>query len=219
MPLEDRQAIVEGLARVLTFLGPQHVLDSALSMQQPHLARTQSIISHGSSTAAQGGAAAKQLLQQLADELQLMAVLIKGMEFPGQPPTGFAHPALKLLEAAWPVLSAVADAPVCRQDRPVLEAVCEVYKRALQSARGSAKPLLTMLLTAVGELFTETQQAACLDVLSTIAEVFGEVKNAPELAAAQKQAFEGTLCALCAGRQAAGCGWSFKLPWHVLGAS
>jgi hypothetical protein len=64
-------------------------------------------------------------------------------------------------------------------------------QRALQAARGSAKPLLTTLLTAVGELFTSTQQAACLDVLSTIAEVFGEVKNAPELAAAQKQAFEG----------------------------
>ncbi|WIA10180.1 hypothetical protein OEZ85_010384 [Tetradesmus obliquus] len=198
MPLEDRQAIVEGLARVVTFLGPQDVNDSALNIQQPHLARTQSIISHGSSTAAQGGAAAKQLLQHLADELQLMAVLIKGMEFPGQPPPAFVHPAMKLLEAAWPVLSAVADAPVCRQDRPVLEAVCEVHKRALQAARGSAKPLLPTLLTAVGELFTATQQPACLDVLSTISEVFGEVKNAPELAAAQKQSFEGAVAAASA---------------------
>ncbi|WIA30246.1 hypothetical protein OEZ86_000336 [Tetradesmus obliquus] len=198
MPLEDRQAIVEGLARVVTFLGPQDVNDSALNIQQPHLARTQSIISHGSSTAAQGGAAAKQLLQHLADELQLMAVLIRGMEFPGQPPPAFVHPAMKLLEAAWPVLSAVADAPVCRQDRPVLEAVCEVHKRALQAARGSAKPLLPTLLTAVGELFTATQQPACLDVLSTIAEVFGEVKNAPELAAAQKQSFEGAVAAASA---------------------
>jgi hypothetical protein len=128
MPLEDRQAIVEGLARVVTFLGPQDVTDAALNIQQPHLARTQSIISHGSSTAAQGGVAAKQLLQHLADELQLMAVLIKGMEFPGQPPSGIVHPAMKLLEAAWPVLSAVADAPVCRQDKTVLEAVCEVHR-------------------------------------------------------------------------------------------
>jgi hypothetical protein len=72
---------------------------------------------------------------------------------------------------------------------------CHDLQRALQAARGAAKPLLTTLLTAVGELFTATQQAACLDVLSTIAEVFGEVKNAPELAAAQKQAFEGGLLA------------------------
>jgi hypothetical protein len=134
MPLEDRQAIIEGLARIVTFLGPQDVTDAALNIQQPHLARTQSIISHGSSTAAQGGAAAKQLLQHLADEQQLMAVLIKGMEFPGQPPSGFVHPAMKLLEAAWPVLSAVADAPVCRQDRTVLEAVCEVHKVRLVAA-------------------------------------------------------------------------------------
>lgn len=68
-------------------------------------------------------------------------------------------------------------------------------QRALQAARGSAKPLLPTLLTAVGELFTATQQPACLDVLSTISEVFGEVKNAPELAAAQKQSFEGGFAA------------------------
>lgn len=128
MPLEDRQAVVEGLARIVTFLSPQDVTDSALNIQQPHLTRTQAIITHGSSTAAQGGAAAKQLLLHLAEELQLMAVLIKGMEFSGQPPAGFVHPAMKLLEAAWPVLSAVADAPVCRQDKVVIEAVCEVHK-------------------------------------------------------------------------------------------
>lgn len=132
MPLEDRQAVVEGLARVVTLLPPQDVVDSALNLQQPHLARTQSIITQGSSTAARGGAAAKQLLQHLADELQLMAILIKGMEFPGQPAAGFVHPAMKLLEAAWPVLSTVADAPVCRGDKVVIEAVCEVHKVGAQ---------------------------------------------------------------------------------------
>jgi hypothetical protein len=61
----------------------------------------------------------------------------------------------------------------------------------VQTSRGGAKPLLVTLLKAVGDLFVATQQAACLDMLATITEVFGEVKSAPELAAAQQQALEG----------------------------
>lgn len=57
-----------------------------------------------------------------------MAVLIKGMEVPGPPLPGVMHPAMKLLEAAWPALTAVAEAPVCQQDADVVDALCEVYK-------------------------------------------------------------------------------------------
>jgi hypothetical protein len=128
LQLEDRQAVLEGLVRIVTYLGPQDALDCAISLQQPLLARTQAILTNGSSTAAQGGPAAKQLLQHLAQELQLMAVLIKGMEMPGPPTPGAVHPAMKLLEAAWPALTAVAEAPVCQRDADVVQALCEVYK-------------------------------------------------------------------------------------------
>jgi len=64
-------------------------------------------------------------------------------------------------------------------------------QRAVQTARGAAKPLLTTLLQAVGDLFAASHQAACLGVLGTITEVFGEVRNAPDIAAAQQQALEG----------------------------
>lgn len=128
LQLEDRQAVLEGLVRIVTYLGPQEALDCAISLQQPLLARTQAILTNGSSTAAQGGPAAKQLLQHLAQELQLMAVLIKGMEMPGPPAAVAVQPAMKLLEAAWPALTAVAEAPVCHRDADVVQALCEVYK-------------------------------------------------------------------------------------------
>lgn len=64
-------------------------------------------------------------------------------------------------------------------------------QRAIQTARGAAKPLLITLLKGIDSLFTATQQAACLEVLATLAEVFGEVKNAPDIAEAQRKAFEG----------------------------
>jgi len=78
---------------------------------------------------------------------------------------------------------------------------CALLQRSVQTARGSAKPLLATLLKAVGDLFVSTQQAACLDMLATITEVFGEVKGAPEVAAAQQQALEGASCTLCANQQ------------------
>lgn len=324
MPLEDRQCVLEGLMRVVTLLAPPEALECALGLQAPLMARIQAILTHGSSMAAQGGPAAKQLLKHLAQELQLMAVLVKGMEVPGAPPVGGAmHPAMRLLEVAWPALTAVGDAPVCQQDAAVVQALCEVHKvsmvwgwgaakphacglyrlchvssscghacaglsgqglhyltcgqhlwllrgqfvmleqgaaclharrpghkglpplvlgwvngvfmsapaaatcqetdyrgwlsaqartcvakliglvaaacvcgatvvqRAVQTARGGAKPLLATLLKAVGDLFVATQQAAPLELLATITEVFGEVKGAPEVAAAQQQALEG----------------------------
>lgn len=73
--------------------------------------------------------------------------------------------------------------------------VCYV-QRAVQTARSAAKPLLVTLLRGVGRLFTATQQAACLEVLATLAEVFGEVKNASDIAEAQREAFEGSPAAL-----------------------
>jgi len=157
MPLEDRQAVVEGLTRVITVMGDADAMESALSLQQPHLARAQAILTHGSSTAAQGGAAAKQLLKHLADELQLMAVLMKGMEFPAQAAAGSGHPAIKLLEAAWPVVTAVSEAPVCQQDPLVVQAVCEVYKVNNVSANNVLQQLAAGLFSAF--------QARCWQIL------------------------------------------------------
>jgi hypothetical protein len=132
MPLDDRQAVLEGLVRIVTLLPRSEAQECALGLQQPLLARTQAILTHGSSLAAQGGPAAKQLLQHLAQELQLMAVLVRGMEFPGPPVAaaapGSMHPAMKLLEAAWPALTAMGEARVCQQDAAVVQALCEIYK-------------------------------------------------------------------------------------------
>lgn len=68
-------------------------------------------------------------------------------------------------------------------------------QRAIQSARGAAKPLLPTLLSSVLDIFTAHHQPACLDTLSTIIETFGEVKSDPELAATQQQALNSATAA------------------------
>lgn len=132
MPLHDRTAVVEGLARIAAMLPPAELQEAALALQAPHLARARA-----AAAACAAGAASKALLQQLAQELQLLAVLLRSTEAQGPPgpPPGMPappHPALVLLEAAWPVLSAVCEAPACRADEGIVDAVCEVYKVCLR---------------------------------------------------------------------------------------
>ena len=44
-------------------------------------------------------------------------------------------PSPQVLEGAWPILSGVAQAPVCQSNPLVVEALCEVYQRSLLSAK------------------------------------------------------------------------------------
>ena len=79
------------------------------------------------------------LSKDLALELRLLAVVIRGMDAPGVGgPGAGVHPALKLLEAVWPVIQAVGEVHVCRQQQVVVEAVCEVYTVSLGALEGAA---------------------------------------------------------------------------------
>jgi hypothetical protein len=156
MPYEARCAVYEGLARLASSLSIPEAAAAAGRLLQPLLARCQALLGfitadgssngHGPtpSGAAQAAAAArstaqhgspgqmmaqqqlKQALLDLSDELRLVAVLIKGMEFANQIPPGVQHPALQLLEAAWPLLQAAAAAGPCRE-LVVVEALCDVF--------------------------------------------------------------------------------------------
>jgi len=74
----------------------------------------------------------------------------------------------------------------------VVAAVCEVYQRALVSTRTSGHVLLPPLLSASAALFSASHHPGCCDVLGTVAEIFGEVKNA-EVAAMQAGVLAGMI--------------------------
>ena len=62
-------------------------------------------------------------------------------------------PLPQVLEAAWPILSGVAQAPVCQAAPLVVEALCEVYQRSMMAAKLAARPLLPTLITSVMTLY------------------------------------------------------------------
>jgi hypothetical protein len=63
------------------------------------------------------------------------------------------HPAMKVLEFAWPILSGVAQSELCQRDPGVVDALCEVFQRSLVSAKLAARSLLPTLIGSVLVIF------------------------------------------------------------------
>ncbi|KAI8465208.1 MAG: armadillo-type protein [Monoraphidium minutum] len=237
VPFEDRCAVVEGLSQVAAALPPPDAGPAAARLAAPHAARAAAVLAHGGGAAAAGGAAAgQQLVDILSEEIRLIAAIVRKLEIappPGRGPGGplaaaaaaaaaaagggqqqpeaaaAQHPSLAVLEACWPLLGAVAESQLCRQQPAVVDAVCEVFNRALQTARGAAKPLLPTLLKSALDIFASTHHPACLLTLAAVAEAFGELRGDPSAAAAQRAALEGGVgaaAAALAARGAAGQG-------------
>ncbi|KAJ9510245.1 hypothetical protein QJQ45_015726, partial [Haematococcus lacustris] len=186
---EQRAAVVEGLARLVACLPPQDMAQAGLVLVQPLVARAQAL-------GDQGTTSHPAALELLAEELSLLAAALRFLDMPGPALPGTAHPALRVLESAWPMLSAVAQHPVCQRQAQVVAALCEVYQRALLSCKSSAKGLLPTLIASVGQLFQPCCHPACCDVLGCVVEVFGEMQSAPELAQLQGQALQGVVAAV-----------------------
>lgn len=76
-----------------------------------------------------------------AGDLLLLAASIRFLEFSG-PPAGTdgsrppeAHPALHVMQQAYPVLAALLEAPGWRSRAEVVDAACEAYRRTLLSVK------------------------------------------------------------------------------------
>jgi len=228
---EDRAAVFEGLARVAAALPcPRAVGDAGLRLLRPHLARAEAVVAAAgslggapSSASSSSSVARRACESALADEVRLIGALMRAMDLPPsqlasslqqQPPV--QHPALRLLEGAWPLLSAAARSPLAAAGPggggalgggggELVSAAMAVFDSALQAARHRARPLLPSLLRTSREVFAATAHPAALRTLAVLIETFGEARGgegAGELAAAQRAALQGALAT-----SAAAVGW------------
>lgn len=199
--------------------------DPPLATQRPILERAQqAAASAGPSSAAAAAAAAAPppaAAYALASELRLLASAVRFLEGSADCPSGpdghTRTPAMALLEHSWGVVGAVGDHPAWRASRPVVAALCELYKRALLSAKAASAPLLPPMLASLGAAFEAHQHPECLDALATAVEVFSGTGGAlppgtsgvldPQAAAALAAALERAVAAThvrLAAAQAAG---------------
>jgi hypothetical protein len=215
LSFDDRAAVSEGLARVAAALpSPEMVGDAALRLLRPHLARAEALV------AAAGASAGHQQQQHeaacvasLADEVRLIGALMRAMDLP---PSSFQqpqsqkqqqHPALRLLEGAWPLLLASARSPLASGGEngsaggggggDLVAAAMAVFDSALQAARHRARPLLPALLSTSCDVFAATAHPAALRTLTVLLETFGAARgggdDAAALATAQRAALERAL--------------------------
>ena len=68
-----------------------------------------------------------------------------------------------MLEAAWPILSSVSQAPVCQANPQVVEALCEVYQRSIMVAKQAARALLPTLIISVMNIFRVSEGSLVID--------------------------------------------------------
>ncbi|EFJ42166.1 hypothetical protein VOLCADRAFT_107418 [Volvox carteri f. nagariensis] len=149
--LDERCAVVEGLSRLASSLPSDAAAAAGCGLMAPCAARAQAVVA---AAAAAGGPLSPTTLAALAAELGLMTAVVRYLEPPGPPPRAHVgglpvpgtsgpvaaaagaaggpldHPALRALQVAWPVLSAVAGEPQCQTDPGVVEALAELYKIA-----------------------------------------------------------------------------------------
>ncbi len=88
-----------------------------------------------------GGHVSDEAAAAAASDLQLLAASIRFLEFSSAPAVdgrghpAEAHPALHIMQQAYPVLAALLEAPAWRAQADVVDAACEVYRRTLLSVK------------------------------------------------------------------------------------
>ncbi|KAK9804313.1 hypothetical protein WJX72_006272 [[Myrmecia] bisecta] len=202
---EDRQAVVEGLARIIAVLPQGEACQAGLLLTAPFVQRAQHLVASTS-----GSPITQDLGTAMAGELLLLAAAVRFMEFAGDNgklgPQG--HPALRLLEAAYPTLSAVAESPAWQGNVEVINALCEVYQRALLCMKSEAQPMLASLVAALMTAFEAHGHPACLATVAVVAEFFGESGDVSPLLSGALS----TSCRAAFGRlQASGMGSQLDL--------
>lgn len=119
MDSEDRQAVVEGLAKIVAAVQPAAAVSAALQLLTPVMQRIQSVAEAISSS----GAISTMMVDMMAAELHLVAtVLMQLQSGPNEDLQSGPHPAIQVLEAAWPTLVQLAHSPLCQQHAQVRNA-------------------------------------------------------------------------------------------------
>ena len=165
LAIEERQLVVEGLARVAAGLRGQQLLDAAAHLTQPFVQQAAAAAAAG----ANGSAAAPDAgaRRSLADSLRLLASALRHLAPVGdeQGELG-SQPAAQVLAQAGPTLQLVAESPACQADREAVAAVVEVWRRAVGTARQHGLQLVMAALPAMSALFAATAVPSCLDVVA-----------------------------------------------------
>lgn len=145
--MADKQAVVEGLARLVAGLPPPHLQEAAARLTQPFAAHATALARGSANGSAHGGAAPGAAARQaMAEDLQLVAGALRYLSHGASLASGggdgaagdeaaLVQPVVAVLEEVREVLATVVASQGWHADESVAGAAAEVYRRAICSAR------------------------------------------------------------------------------------
>lgn len=185
---EDRQSVVEGLAKVIATLPAEEATEAAKKLAQPLLSRCTSVLQYAST---QGLSGTTGTADVLSADILLLGYIVRNLDFHDLVPHGRAHPAMQLLQNCWPVVEDVGKSRKCRRSEIVVDAVCDLLQRSINIAKSAARDLLGPLVSSMLTIFQEHHHPVCLRTLTAVTEQFGQVKSVAGVGHLQQQALQG----------------------------
>lgn len=168
LPLPEQLLLTEGLAHVVAGLASAEEAEAAaVQLTQPFVDRATAAMQ-----SAQGGHPRVAARQAVTLNLSLIAASLKSL-LPaalGKGDSG-GGPAVLVLRSVEATMVALATSPAWQQDQEVMQALVDVAKQAVCSARKKSIEVLPVVLPAVGAVFAATLLPSCLDVLAEVLEI------------------------------------------------
>lgn len=168
LDLEARVLIIESLGRLSVLLPRSQCQTVVETIVQPNLERINALaaaIVPGTNLEASAGA--------VVTEFRLLCGVVRFLEFPVSETAAVkeVHPNLVVLQN---VMAPIRHLAGVFQGHPgVADAICDLFRRALQAARESLSDLLSSIMEIIVPLFQAGKYPECLDVCGVAVEVFG----------------------------------------------
>ena len=168
-----RVALVEGLARLVASLTrEEHAQQCLSSLVAPPCQLLQQTVQSLPPLSEPPTAVSKEIVEAVSTHLTLIASSIRFCDH-YRPER---HPVLPVLQNCWPLLTAVAMR--FRGEPVAVQAMCELYSRAMATLGPLIRPLLPQLLHHLASAFQSTPVTGCLTTLRDAVERFGKESDA-----------------------------------------
>lgn len=166
-----RQKVCEGISRAVAQFPATQIVERMGSLIQQLLHRVENPQSCYDSSVSEN-----ELISSIHQDLEIIALALKFSQ-PSNWPCGQSssstvmdHPAVVLCQASMATIQQIL--LVYESERLVVEAICDIFSRVVQTAQRASLPLVSDMVVLLLQLFSAHLHSCCLSTLRCIIEVF-----------------------------------------------
>lgn len=179
------KTVAEGCTRLVVQLKSSDMVQQSLEMiSEPVLHRTQQALdiicaSSDVNSNIQDAQLAHACIA-ISVTLRVMSEIIRFCDSPSL--SSSSHPLTNVLNVTWPILSTLANSPICRQNEDILTELLSLQSRIFSTVPNMVAPHLPQMITFVVQAYEETHLPCTLDCVAAIVEDFSSGGDADNTA-------------------------------------